>query len=85
MKRKSLTINKTGRLSLIAEIARFFGRPWTLQEATVFLQGSSNLLEENQKLLALIKKLQRSDDSNRELEPIQTPANDSKTHNAPTQ
>lgn len=82
--RKTLNINKTGRLSLIVEIARFFGRPWTLEEATVFLRGSSNLLEENQRLLTLIKKSQRSDDSNRGLEPIQIPASDSKTHNAPT-
>ena len=80
MKRKTLAINRTGRPSLMAEMAKFFSRPWTLEEALVFLRGAGNLLEENERLLTLIKKSHGSDGSNRDLEPTQkTPTNDSTT------
>ena len=85
MKSKSLHSNGTGRRLLIEEIARFFDRPWTLEEATVYLQGSKNLIDENEKLLALIRQSKEPDNNNRALEPIQkTPAQKSKTTKTPT-
>ena len=84
MKSKSLNNNRTGRSSLIAEIAQFFARPWTLKEAKVFLQGSRNLMEENEQLLSLLRQSKKQELSNRELEPNQkTPTNDSKINTAP--
>jgi hypothetical protein len=85
-KRKILDINRTGRPSLMAEMTKFFGRPWTLEEATVFLSGSRNLLEENKKLLGLIQQSKNSpvqqSNGDREIT-SHVPTNDSTTTNTP--
>ena len=47
--------SKNGRPTVRKSMENFFRRAWTLEEASIYLEGSKSMLPENQKLIDLIR------------------------------